>query len=391
MTPKSIVKKAKHVIVRAFVNPWKNITRAKILIIGVLAHTGYGVLSFALNYSMAIEGPMSSIIYQSFRMILMGSICAPLTFWFLEKYKSRWLLALIQLIAVSLFFVDRTSPILNGFAFTVAYSPFLVLYSYRFAKNRTFDNQGNETALSSYLSMFCYSVGVFIGGAALQYDFYYTAVITGSLLGILGAVFLYFPITATNNMRKVWKLVGWHKPSSRISFFAGMFNVMVEGGLPIWMRAMGISPLAAGVNMSVRPIIGMLLTPIVGWLIQKGGFRAGQLGGIAMVTGWLVVALGYEYIWVLSWGLAILSIGMGLLNPMEMGRWFKKRSSSGIIAREMIYCTGRIPAYTAAILVSFFVPVVYPVLGLAISGLFIMNARPKRVGLGFKLKLPVLK
>lgn len=386
MKTKRLAQKIKNVVIGAFVNPWRNITRAKILIVGMLAHTGYGVLSFALNYSMAIEGPASSIIYQAFRMILMGLICAPLTFWFLEKFKSRWLLALIQMLAVSLFFVDRTSPIINGFAFTVAYAPFLVLYSYRFAKNRTVDNQGNETALSSYLSMFCYSIGLFIGGAALQYDFYYTAVMLGSLSGVSGALFLYFPITATNNMSKVWKLVGWNKPSSRITFFAGMFNVMVEGGLPIWMRAMGISPLGAGINMSVRPMIGMLLTPIAGWLIQKGGFRAGQLGGIAMVFGWLIVALGYEYIWVLSWGLAILSIGMGLLNPMEMGRWFKKRSSSGVIAREMIYCTGRIPAYTAAILVSFLAPVTYPVLGLAISGLFIINARPKRNGLGFKTK-----
>lgn len=382
MKPKNLLKKSVSFFARAFVKPWQNITRAKILILGIMAHISYGVLSFALNFSMASNSAWDCFIYQGYRMVLMGCFLVPMTFWFLQRYQSRWLLLIIQLLAIPLFFVDRTSPILNGTAFSFAFTPFLALYSYRFAKNRTLDNQGNETALSSWLSMFSYSIGLFIGGAALQFDFYYAAIIGGSLFGIAGAFFLYFPVGATDNMSKVWKLIGWKKPATRITFFAGMFNVMVEGGLPIWMNAMGISPLGAGINMSVRPMIGMMLTPAVGWLIQKGGFTAGQLGGVAMVLGWILVGVGHWFIWVLSWGLAVLTIGMGLLNPMEMGRWFKRRSSAGIVAREMLYCTGRIPVYGAAILVSFMMPVLYPILGLAISGLFLANARPSRRGLG---------
>jgi len=365
----------------AYLKPWRDSQRAHIFIVGFLANFGYGTLSFTLNYAMAVEGPMNSFLYQVLRMFMLGYIFVPLTFWFHSKFKSRNLLFLIQLAGLGLFFIDRSSGLINGLAVTLAFAPFLALHNYRFAKAQSRDNRGNETALISFLVAMSYSIGLFLGGFALQFGYYYAAVIGGSLCTMIGSYFLYQPLTGRNNVSKVKSLIGINKPSTRISFFSGLFNVMADGGMPIWMHALGISPLGAGINMSLRPMIGLLLTPVAGWLIQKKGFRAGQLGGAALILGWALMA-GAPYMpWILSLGLGVISIGSNLLNPMEVGRWYKRRSSAGIIAREMVIATGRMHSYTLGILVCAFMPATYPLMGLLFGGLFILGTRPHRKGL----------
>ncbi|MFA6279949.1 MAG: MFS transporter [Bdellovibrionales bacterium] len=382
MNARRFYHKARGMAKGAYLTPWHDKTRAKIMIIGFLANLGYGNLSFTLNYAMATEGLVHSLAFQMARTALLAFLAIPFVFWFLERYRSRWLLMIIQLVGLSLFFVDKSSGLVNALAITVAFSPFMALHNYRFAKNQTRDNRGNEVALNSYIIIFSYSIGLLIGGFALQYGYYYPAVLLGSLSTILGAFFLYYPITSKDNFAKVRSLINYNKPSTRISFFNGLFTVMSDGTMPIWMEVMGISPLGAGINMSLRPMIGMLLTPIAGWLIQKGGIKAGQLGGGAMIAGWLFLAAAQPFPWLLAFGMALLTFGSNFVSPMEVGRWQKRRSAAATMAREVVIASGRFPAYGASILVSFLCPVLYPALGLAFSGLFVLGMRPKRKGLG---------
>jgi len=375
---------AKSLASGAYINPWRDGVRAKVLMIGFLGNLGYGALSFSLNYSMAGVDITNSMIYQMLRMALMGYICVPLTFWLLARFKSRVLLLILQLCGLGFYFIDPDSGVFNALGIAISFSPYLALHSYRFAKNQSQENRGNETALNSYLIVFGYSIGLFLGGLFLQHNMLREVVLAGSLCVIIGAFFLYFPITAKDNRHKVWGLIGHNKPSTRISFFYGLFNPMVDGCMPVWMRILGISPLGAGINMSLRPMIGLFLTPLVGWLIQKKGFRAGQLGGIGMIFGWSLMAGSSQYPWMLAAGLGILSIGTNLLSPMEVGRWQKRRSSAAIISREILVASGRIPAYGIGIATAFLLPIAFPLLGLTISGMFILGTRPHRKGLGGK-------
>jgi len=370
----------------AYLKPWHDVVRAKIMVINFLSNIGYGALSFALNYSMAGVDMTSSMIYQMLRMALMGYACVPLTFWFLTKFKSPLLLLVLQILGLGFFLIDPSSGLFNAIGISIAFSPFLALQQYRFAKNQSEENRGNEVALNSFLISMSYSFGLFLGGLLLYHDMLAEATLGGSLCTIIGAYFLYYPISSHGNAHKVWSLVGRNKPSSRITFFFGLFNPMVDGCMPVWMRVMGISPMGAGINMSLRPLIGLFLTPLVGWLIQKKGLRAAQLGGIGMILGWSLMAGSHVFPWMLAIGFAILSTGTNLLNPMEVGRWMKRRSAAAVICRESIIATGRIPAYGMGIVTSFLAPLAFPLLGLIISGAFMFGTRPKRRGLGGKRK-----
>ncbi|MDD3182672.1 MAG: hypothetical protein PHD48_07720 [Alphaproteobacteria bacterium] len=382
-----LIKQATKIASGAYITPWRNHTRAKVMAIGGLANLGYGTLSFALNYAMAGEGMAQSMTYQVSRMAMMGFCAVPLTFWFLSRVHSRLLLFLIQLMGLGVFFIDKgTNELWNALGITLAFAPYIALQEYRFCKNISIENRGNETALNSYLVVIGYSLGLLMGGILLQHNLFTYAAVGGGLCCILGTFFLYVPVTGRNNARKVWSLIGHNKPSTRLSFFFGLFNPMVDGCLPVWMRVLGISPLGASINLSLRPMIGLFFTPIVGWLIQKKGMRASQLGGVGMVIGWTMMAGASHYPWMLAFGLGILSIGSNLLGPMEVSRWFKRRSSAGVISRELLVASGRIPAYALGILTAFTLPLAYPLLGLGISALFMIGTRPTRKGLAWRLK-----
>lgn len=385
MAPRALYQFGKMLLRNAFVLPWQNIVRAKILIIGFLANLGYGTLSFTLNYDLAGAGIEASLTYQVLRSLLMGYLIFPFTFWLHARFQSRFLLLFIQLLGLSLYFIDRSSGLMNAFAVSLAFGPFGALHNYRFAKNQSRDNRGSESALNIYLIIFGYSCGLFAGGVLLQHDYYYHAVIGGSLCTIIGAFFLYHQITAKDNLRKVYNLIGFKKPSSRISFFYGLYNATVDGCMPVWMRELGISALGAGFNMSIRPIIGLMLTPIVGWLIDKQGFRTAQIGGVCIVLGWVLMAGGIHYAWLLALSMGVLSIGSNLVLPMEVSRWYKRRSSAGTISRELLVVSGRAPSYLIGIMICFLMPAAFPLFGLTISGLFMFGTRPTRKGMGRRL------
>ena len=214
----------------------------------------------------------------------------------------------------------------------------------------------------------------------LQHNLYHTAAVGSSICTIFSVFWLYYPTSGKDNFEKMKLLVGRHKPSSRITFFLGLLNPMVDGCMPIWMRVMGISPLGAGINMALRPMIGLVLTPVVGWLIQKKGLRAGQLGSVGLVIGWVLVAGASEFPWLLSLSLAILVTATNLISPMEVGRWLNRRSSASVMSREMIIASGRMPSYMIGILTCFLFPIAYPLVGLGLSGLFILGSMPLRKG-----------
>lgn len=386
MVLRPLAKRIKKIATGAYIAPWRDRKRAKIMATGLIANLGYGTLSFSLNYAMAGEGIAESLTYQVGRMIVMGFFAVPFTFWLLSRTRSPLLLLLLQLATMGFFLIDNgTSAVGNALGITGAFAPYLAMHEYTFAKNQSLDNRGNETALNNYLIVIGYSLGLLIGGALLQHGLLIHATVGGSLGTIIGTYVLATPMKGRNNLRKVWGLIGRDKPSTRLSFFYGLFNPMVDGCMPVWMRVLGISPLGASVNLSLRPMIGLVLTPLAGWLIQKKGLRAGQLGGIGMVFGWSLMAGGQSYPWMLAVGLGILSIGSNLLAPMEVSRWFKRRSSAGVISREILIASGRAPAYLIGIVTAFLWPVSFPLLGLGMSGVFIFGTRQKRRGLSWSL------
>lgn len=338
---------------------------------------GAGMQGLAINYHMAGEGLWAATLFQIFRMLLLGLVGIPGTFWLLSRAGGRYWLLFFQLMGSALFLVENGSAIITGLAFVLTSGPYWGLFSLRNATALSRDNHGNETALLNYLQTIVCSVGIFAGGYVLDYHLYKEAMVVGGLLLALSTQALAIKRKPEPLAKRAWAILGWRKPTTRLTLMVSSLFSFMDFGMPTWMRLIGLSPLSTGLMLSLRPIIGLILTPVVGHLIYKGGLRAGRAGGVLLFIGWGIL-LGATYAHeLLLPALVVLTIGIGLIGPLEVNRWFKRRSAAALVAREWILAAGRVPSAAIIIPAVFLMPPLFPFLGALLGALFFVGAKKR--------------
>ncbi len=372
-----LLSKSFHAFVAAYILPWQNRERATILFSLLLGSYTIGAQIFILAYAMAEKGFEASCVFQISRQLLMGFIGIPVSFWLMSGKWGRLGVCVVQGLGSALYAVDPASPFLNALAAFLIMAPFWSGYGIRFARARSEKNHGNETALQNFLSVLAGALGYLSGGFVLE-----AAQTTGALvlcgLGVVVATQMIYQKTRRIRVyASSWRMLGLKKPMTRLSLFIGFVGILIYDGLPIWMQTTGIPPLSAGTTLAMRQILGFILTPIAGWLILKGGLRAGLFGGAFLFLGWLLMAISSDFSWLLLPALALLTVGINLVSPAEISRWWKRKSETAIIAREMALTMGRIPSYILGLPVIFFAAPFYPLLGLVASGFLIAGSKKR--------------
>jgi len=390
MLSRDLVQRAARASKRTFVSPWQNTARAKNMAAGFFGIMGQGLLSFPLSYMMAGESIGQNLTYQILRMALIEFLVIPATFVILSRYPSRIFLALFQILSTLVFFIDPTSGFLNAIAISCVAGAFWVFFNTNIALNQNRSNHGNEVALSYYLMVVAAALGYFLGGLLLQEDRLTLAIVLGSAFNLIATMLIFTQLPKNDYLGSIKKLIGKDRPSTRITFLFAAMSTISDGCLPVWMRLVGMSPLSGGINMALRPILGMILTPVAGWMAQKGSLRSGQMAVLAIVVGWLLIAGATQIHWLLAFALGMITVGTNLIGPMEATRWFKRRSAPSIMAREIVLGLGRVPAYAIGLPIIFFFPFAFPVLGLAASALFFFGIRTSRKGIAHTPTTPLI-
>ncbi|MGE4351152.1 MAG: hypothetical protein AB7E52_03075 [Bdellovibrionales bacterium] len=354
----------------AFIQPWKDKERTKILLAGIIGSFCFGAQSFALDYELGGLDLKTSLTFQILRFSLLGFVGIPTTFWLMAKDISPKHLFLIQFIGSLLYFIDPHSGFISAIAYTLSLSPFCAVYNYNFAVKQTDQNRNNETALAQYTLVISSCLGIFSGGWLLSKGYYLLAIFIGCAGGACATYIMRTPLPQKNYAARTRIRLGWRKPSNRITFMTSMNGVLIDSCLPIWMNVIGLSPLTASANMAVRPFLGFFLTPLFGFIMKRGTFEAARYVTILLATGWFFMMNAYFWPTLIPVAMAVLMAATNLMAPMEMNRWFKRRSVSATIAREGLFAIGRIPAYLIGIPVIFTAPIAFPILGLSIGTLF---------------------
>ncbi|HAX91300.1 MAG TPA: hypothetical protein DCY07_03710 [Rhodospirillaceae bacterium] len=354
----------------AFVDPFRDKSRSTILLAGALGSFAYGAQSFVLNFQLGGMSLETSLVFQIMRFSLLSLIGIPLSFWIMSKENALRNLVVIQFLGTLLFFVDFQSGIINAVAFAVTSSPFCAIYNYNFALKQTNTNRNNETALSQYSLILAGSLGLLVGGYLLEMGHYAIPVLIGCLGGGVATILMFTPIPRKNYATRTRIRLGWKKPSNRITFFASANAVLIDSCLPIWMNVIGLSPLTASINMAVRPFLGIFLTPLFSFLMKKGPYETAQYITGLLGIGWMLMMASYFWPALILVGLTVLMAAANLMSPLEMARWFKRRSVSATIAREALLASGRVPAYLLGIPIIFMAPLLFPVFGFAVGVFF---------------------
>ncbi len=364
------------IVWNAFCAPWRDRGRAFILLAGMLGSFGSGAQGLYLNYTLAGRGIGVTAPFQMMRQGLLGLVGVPLALWLLSRPLARWKILGLQLIGLLLFCFDLPNAFLPAFAFFLACSPFWALYSARYARRQSQENRGNETALSTFLLILAVAFSMWGGGVAMDHGYGLSLLLGGTLLMVVATQLLFRGEETAFDFGVLYRALRWRHAAVRFSIFAGILNTLIDTCIPIWFRIIGLSAGQAGWLMGMRVLIAFLLTPLVGWIIQKDTLRAGIAGGAMLVGGWALLFVGQHDSAYLTAALVSLSIATGLINPAETNRWYKRRRVEAIAAREGLLAVGRVPAFLLTLPAVFYLPEIYPFVGLGISLVFLFTLRP---------------
>jgi len=368
----------KNLLAVSFIDPWRDRKRAKIMLAGTLGSFAAYMLGMALNYGIAGEGFKVTISFQIARLALLGFLGIPFSYWCLACRFPRLVLFLSQFAGLVFFMIDPHSAVTNALGFFLVSSPFWAIYAFRFAVQQSRENHGHETALSSFVFLISGSAGTYMGGWLLHTDRFLLSLFICALLFIVASQLLFVRLPHAPSWRDVWPTMRRRKASTRISFFNGILSTVQDVCIPIWLRAIGQSPLSSGIMLALQPILGFLITPIVGSLVQKGSLRSVRWGGVIIMLGWLMLAAAIDLPWLFLPAFALLASGQNLISVAEVNRWYKMRSPVGILAREGALAFGRCPTFAVTLPVIFLIPAVYPVAGIATALLFIFGVRSRK-------------
>lgn len=386
---KALIKRSNRATHNAFIAPWKDRARAKVLLAGVLGSFFHTIQGFTLTFTMGGESISENLTFQIVRYSLIGLVGIPFTAWAFARGMKGWMLALIQLAGTALYFIDPSSGIINALASVVTMSSFWFFYTHQYSLSHSSANRGSEASLALYLLTVASSLGLLLGGLMLQEKLYELALLIGSIGGI-GATMLILSSPAKEALwPQIWRLIGKSKPSTRLTLLMGCFGACIDICLALWMRLIGLSPLSTGLNMSLRLILGMLLVPLVGALVNKGSMPSNRIGGLMMFCGCVLLWFSKDNTDLILPALVFVAISSNFLFPAEYARWLKRRSVPGVLAREFLLAFGRAVGFAFVIPIIFAAPAFYPVICLGISLLILWIVKPSRKGFG-KLPQPTI-
>lgn len=360
---------------QTYLDPWRDKTRAKLLIAATIGTFGAGLMAMYLNYSIAGLGIGAAALYHGVRMLLLGGVMVALTFRVLSLRFGSFLIALLAFCGVVLLYAGKGQPLWMAAGFALVSGPFWALFSQRYALQQSRENHGNETALLLYVMTLSAAAGLFVAGPLLEIGGHETAMLLGGGLMLVGTLIYCKRMPYNEEWKRAFGLVHWRKPVTLLTFFYAMQGVSLDFGLATWMKLVGITPLSAVTSLALRPVLGLFLTPVVGHIIQRGRINLAFVGGGFLVAGWVLLLPSVDYPYLLLPALTMMTIGNNLIGPSEVSRWYKRRSSAAIVAREFVLMSGRMPAIALTVPVVFFLPLAYPFVGLGIGALFTYGVR----------------
>lgn len=386
------MKKAVRSSVSHLIKPFLSQGKARLLIAGFIGVLCASLQSMAINYTIADEGITTTLIYHTVRLLFLGTVGVPLSLWIFGMMGGRYWVALMQLLGTACFMQGPPFPFLNALGFVLTTGPFWGVFGKTYAIKQSNETRGNDTAMFVYVQTFAGAAGFISGGFFLQHDQYFPAVLLSGL-GLLVSTFFIGKIlppdpiaervlnffrqffASDNPYRKAWRLIDQRKPTTQLTLSSAAVTSMVDIGLPTWMSLVGMPAVSAGISLSLRPLFGLILMPIIGKWIEQSSLRVGRLGAGFMVLGWVFLAYATEYDFMLIPAMAAWAMASNLIGPTEAGWWLKKRSAAGIVAREILLAGGRFPAIGIMVPLTFFSPIVFPFFGLGSSLLFLIQIR----------------
>ncbi len=150
-----------------------------------------------------------------------------------------------------------------------------------------------------------------------------------------------------------------HDPRRTVlTLLDAVYATLVDILMPSWLKLLGVAALSVGVVMSLRTGIQVLLAPLAGRLYAADSKAEIRIGSMAGLVGWLPWCLSQQT-GILFFSVPLWAGGSILCSTGIQGRWYRNRSATAILTRELLLTAARMIGAWAIIPAMFFHPAIY--------------------------------
>lgn len=238
-----------------------------------------------------------------------------------------------------------------GFVFVPVSAAYWTMFHLSMIANMSSDNSGNEISTSITALVIGVFVGFLLGGALTDLDIsgHFVAIGSVALLfsGFIMQLHQFINSEALEKLLKfpqtetVKEALFAHPKRTAMTFLQGAFDMTATTAFPVWMFFMGLSGAFIGIVQAGTVASRLLLSPYVGYLVNKGNNQELVIGCTLKCVGWLPWLLLQKTI-LIPFSTFLWSIGGHFFNVGISEQWYASRTISGAIGRQYAIGTGRL-------------------------------------------------
>lgn len=343
-------------ICKAFLYPLQDRSRAMMFGGQFLGSLGVSFLQVFIALDMLRFGVGGMMAYFLTRFSLGGLVLFPALTWLYFNRSRSWFLAAIfgtEFIALTPLLAPEIMqiPVLVGACLALASTGYWQAFHLAMTAHTSDHGRGYEVTLSQICQTIGGIAGSLAGGAASALHFGSGVAVVGFAVQIIATIMFCRTIprpqmagtSAAAGQIQATRLrdeIFSNPQRSFLTLLDAVYAVMVDILMPAWLKLIGVAAFSVGVVHALRTAIQIIIAPLTGKYYAADKQKELRLGSALGLAGWLPWCF-VSQTWLLLASIPLWSCGNILYRTGIEGRWYRDRSATAILGKEILLTVAR--------------------------------------------------
>jgi len=363
----------------SFVRPFRSKTRLTLFIAQLLGAMAVGFLSVFVTLDIVNFGVSGMTLYSLVRFGFAGFVLFPLLtilYLFAPRFVFLAAVLLTQLMALIPLFIPSLSHDPLGLAFGIALSgtAYWQVYHLAMTAQTSEAGRGYEVSLAQILMTLGSAAGAVVGGLAAATAQDISLVLYAYILQLIASLIfcLLIPPAQRKTVQRqegqvsvssLWHEVVHHPYRTVTTLVEAVYSLLGEILRPAWLKLIGVAALGVGVVSGLVIIMQAVMAPLAGKFYTDDKLMEMRWGSALLGVAWLPWVLVVQTT-TLFFSVPLWAAGTMLLQTGLGSRWYRDRSVTAILTRELLLTVMRLLAIVFVIPVLFHRPDIFAVLAI---------------------------
>lgn len=341
---------------QSFILPFRSRARLQMFAAQLLGAVAVGFLAVFVTLDIAQLGVDSMVTYTIVRFGLAGFVGFPFLtalYLFAPRFVFRSVILVLQCCGiVPLLFSSQFSPLMIGCCMGVCSAAYWQVFHLAMTAQTSDAGRGYEVSLSQILMTMGAAAGSLLGGFAAAAGLSITIAVYAFALQIIASIMFCLLIPRVQrhgegvlegqvSVLKMGHEIMHNPLRTALTVAEASYSLLGEILRPAWLKVMGVAALGVGVVSALIIIIQALVAPWAGKFYAQNKMAEMRWGSAVLCCAWL------PWVWsaqtmLLFFSVPLWSAGAMLLQTGLGGRWYKDRSATAILIREVLLTIARI-------------------------------------------------